>query len=82
MAAEHAPTTPNELLPLNQDPVLFSMEDITKALKRKRAAGSNASGSRASSAETALEKRLTTERETIPPPPRNEQGEEDEDTPK
>eukprot|EP00971_Amphidinium_carterae_P025777 508660-Amphidinium_carterae.1 len=80
MAAEHAPTTPEELIPANQDPVLFSMEDITKALKRKRVAGSNAGGSRASSAETALEKRLATERESIPPPPRNEPGEDDEDS--
>eukprot|EP00971_Amphidinium_carterae_P103909 2057671-Amphidinium_carterae.1 len=79
MAAEHAPTTPEELIPATQDPVLFSMEDISKALKRKRVAGSNAGGSRASSAETALEKRLATERESIPPPPRNEQGEDDED---
>eukprot|EP00971_Amphidinium_carterae_P155282 3079476-Amphidinium_carterae.1 len=80
MAAKHAPTTPDKLFPPNQDPVLFSMEDITKALKRKRVAGSNAGGFRASSAKTALKKRLATERKTIPPPPQNGQGEEDEDS--
>eukprot|EP00971_Amphidinium_carterae_P244442 4853684-Amphidinium_carterae.1 len=80
MAAEHAPTTPEELIPQTKEPELFSMEDITKALKRKRVADSKAGGSRASSAETALEQRLAKERETIPPPPRNEQGDEDEDS--
>eukprot|EP00971_Amphidinium_carterae_P267304 5302317-Amphidinium_carterae.1 len=76
MAGEHAPTTPEELMPQKDDPTLFSMEDITRALKRKRVAGSTAGGSRASSAETALEKRLATERESIPPPPRNDDDED------
>eukprot|EP00971_Amphidinium_carterae_P055278 1089569-Amphidinium_carterae.1 len=61
MAAEHAPTTPEELVKPADDQELFSMEDIAKALKRKRATGSKTGGSRASSAETALEQRLAKE---------------------
>eukprot|EP00971_Amphidinium_carterae_P119416 2365371-Amphidinium_carterae.1 len=81
MAAEHSPTTPEGLVPVVDEPTEFSMEDITNALKRKRVAGSQAGGSRASSAETALEKRLATERDSIPPPPRQDLEEEEESTP-
>eukprot|EP00971_Amphidinium_carterae_P189652 3764453-Amphidinium_carterae.3 len=76
MAATHSPTTPEGLVPPIKEPEEVSMEDITKALKRKRVEGSQAGGSRASSAETALEKRLANERDTIPPPPRTDHVDE------
>eukprot|EP00971_Amphidinium_carterae_P183627 3644797-Amphidinium_carterae.2 len=72
-ACKHSPTTPEGLVPPMEEPTEVSMEEITNALKRKRISGSHAGGSRASSAETALEKRLATEKETIPPPPRHDQ---------
>eukprot|EP00971_Amphidinium_carterae_P053178 1047565-Amphidinium_carterae.2 len=66
---EHSPVTPDELVVPLVEPTKRSLEDISKALKRKRTVGSAAGNSRASSAETTVDKRMAQEKVTIPPPP-------------
>eukprot|EP00971_Amphidinium_carterae_P091374 1808864-Amphidinium_carterae.1 len=65
---DHSPITPEELV-RNIEPTKKTMEEISNALKRKRMAGSKAGDSRASSAETTIEKRIAQEKDKIPPPP-------------